>query len=260
MNKILICCIGCLILVFVFSCDTSLSDGTDILSFTITGIVGKAEIDPINKTIDFRIRPINLVGLNPVITVTEGAIFTLEGDLVDGKAVDLIVTAENGKEAKWSITANMNRGIYYEIDGIPHSFSYGFTDNTNIITAEEWGNGEPCITSDLRIFAATHIFHKNLVSYNPDEFVIITLSSFSAGNYDESDVGFLYSFDEDQNNSADSGIITVSMSLVLENESTLGDDLYGSFNLIGEDPFLTVPIPINVTNGYFKVLSIVHAF
>ena len=154
------------VLVFVFTgCDViddvvnSVfgSDEAEILTFDIDGIVGKAEIDSENKTVDLTVEPMDISGVEPIVTVSENATITTE-KLVDGQAVILEVTAENGDVVSWEVTVNVQHGISFTYKSVTTKvvFTAGAIDSEDSDNNDLVGDGVP--SGNVRYGSSTGVF------------------------------------------------------------------------------------------------------
>ena len=123
----------------VFSAAMRLTSST----FDIDGIVGKAEIDSENKTVDVTVEPMDISSVEPDVKVSEGAMVTTE-TLVDGQAVTFDVTAENGTIVSWEVTAKVQHGISFTYKSDSKVvLTAGVIDSTDPDTNELVGDGVP---------------------------------------------------------------------------------------------------------------------
>ena len=116
-----------------------------IISFSVEGIVGTAEIDPVTHSVTVTVEPMDISSIDPVITVSEKALLTEPESIEDGVAATYTVTAENGDVVEWTVTVNVQYGISFVLDGTKVIFTHGFKDSSDSAANAAEGNGVPGI-------------------------------------------------------------------------------------------------------------------
>jgi hypothetical protein len=101
--------IGALTVIYSCSDDPAVTLNTekDILSFTVTGLTGPATINASSMTVVAEVEcGTDLTNLTPTFTISEGATASpASGNAVDfSSQVNIMVTAEDGTTANWTIT------------------------------------------------------------------------------------------------------------------------------------------------------------
>ena len=131
------------IIIAFYACeDPGISDG-EVISFTVDGIVGDAVINSVSKNINLTLEPMDISTIdNPTIITSEGATFQVP-TLQDGVAVEFNVTAADGTVEVWSVTATVQFGISFDLNGEHIVSTFGLADTTNIYTDTQLVNNKP---------------------------------------------------------------------------------------------------------------------
>jgi len=240
--------------VFFLGCQLFQSGEAQIVSFSLSGIVGEAEIDPEAKTVTAAVEPVDLSGLEPSVGVSEGASVT-PAALVDGEAVTFKITAEDGTVEEWKVTVNVQRGLSFTYASTPTHvvLTNGFVDEMDEIHNAALGDGAPFVSyyplEELVFVYVLDDIHD--LNSNPSE---VEYSQFAfpgaAGTYDSTEV-FLwyirYSDTEDFSFSSDDTDAD-SFSFTVSSYGEVGEDIIGTFSgtaVNGETH--------TITDGFFKL-------
>jgi hypothetical protein len=250
--------------VIVFSaCDGLMDDGVEpqIESFSITGIVGDAEIDPEAKTVTATVQPMDLTVVEPTVGVSEGATVT-SATLVDGESATFKVTGEDGTVVNWSVTVYVQRGISFTYESTPTQvvLTESFTDSADENHNTAIGNGVPLAIYGTSYEEAQVYALKNEIDVQtePTEYEWASLYiPNETGTYDSTEVIFGY-LKESENDSEDLSLSAdetdaESFEVVVESFGDVGDNVVGTFSGTAEDPDNASH---TITGGFFKVLRL----
>ena len=118
MKKCVYLLIALLPVLFFFGCPDSppgdedlFSEDALIISFNFDGIEGEAVIDLEDRTITITTIPMDLSGIEPEISISEGAVLGEIPVFEDGVPADILVTAEDGTVEQWTVTIHVRLKI-----------------------------------------------------------------------------------------------------------------------------------------------------
>jgi hypothetical protein len=103
------------------------SSDAEVLSFAAIGQVGSALIDSAALSISITLEPMDAAAAAVSMTISEGA----AGDapvLVDGTPLPFTLTAEDGTERIWTVTATVQYGTAFTVNGIKRVLTEGYSD------------------------------------------------------------------------------------------------------------------------------------
>jgi len=240
-----------------------LSGDALIVSFDFDGITGEAVIDLENRTVTITTIPMDLSGIEPEISVSEGASLGEIPAFEDGVPADIIVTAEDGTVEEWTVTINVQRGISFLLDGTRVVLTAGLSGEyigRAMSLSRAIGAGEPgCCYFDGYIdgFALNDVYD---LDSEPlvEEAVTIYADGESPDTYNDANCIVQYCLDLEPDgtyeidiNSNTAGTATV----ILNNSPAVGEDLYGSFS-VADTLNLVDDSDVSISDGYFKLLRV----
>ncbi len=116
-----------------------------ILDYASDYIVGDPVIDLEARTVEVTVKLMDFSSFDPEITVSEFAQLSGPESIEDGVPAEYTVTAENGEAVTWEITATMQYGIIFVMNGTEISLLHGFSDSEEDAHDAALGSGVPGI-------------------------------------------------------------------------------------------------------------------
>ena len=205
------------------------SDENDILTFLMDGIVGSASINPGARTVTLEVEPMDISTVQPAVTVSQNATYVPQ-TLRDGIPVTFIVTAEDGSQATWTITVNVQHGVSFEVDGTRYVFTEGYVDNTYTYTPDEIGNGVPPAywsNVDMVTYVDAFAQPKQIPWDQTDEYTYIGFPSTTTGEYVSPGAFFQW---EDQAAGESFGSVPSQFTVNVTSYGGLGETVTGTFS------------------------------
>jgi len=238
-----------------------LSGDALIVSFDFDGITGEAVIDLENRTVTITTIPMDLAGIEPAISISEGAVLGDIPTFEDGVPADILITAEDGTVEEWTVTINVQRGISFLLDGSRVVLTAGMTNFPPPVMSRSraLGAGEPgCCYFGTYIdgFALNEVYDYG-IEPPVEEAATIATNGESAGTYNNADCFVHYCLDLEPDGfyeieiNNDTGTSTV----ILNNSPAVGEDLYGSFS-VADAVNLVDDSDVSISSGYFKLLRV----
>lgn len=249
MKKILLIIIV-IAVVALSGCSLFGSDEASIVSFDVDGIVGSADVDPVNLTVTVTVEPMDISSIEPEITVSEKALITEPSSIQDGVPATYIVTAENGDVVEWTVTVNVQYGVSFLLDGIKIILTGGWEYSDDATWNSYMGAGVPGIDVDSgQSLGYVYEERYDLAMGAPDyDSISFELEGSTADSYADQEFMFAdYSEDSE---------ILFTCDFVVSEFGMVGEDFRASFNGTEEMPSRALK---SLTSGYAKLL-VVEAF
>lgn len=263
-KRLVLLALSCALTLSLGGCFLFYSSDADIVTFVLSGLVaGTLTLDADARTVTATVEPMDISGLVPTVTVSDGAELTTQPALADGQPVTYVVTAENGDTASWTVTVTVQYGISYTQDGTRVVLTSGAVNGgSSGPTTADLGNDVPWVSeyslgSGAVLVANTTTWDFAVSPYPPDSdwgYVQWQWTTAETGSFDETVATFASGPAGAQSFGAGSGT-GGTFDLTVTAYGAIGEDAVGTFS--GTIIDLSDDTEHSLTDGFFKVIRIV---